>query len=551
MHLLGPLAAGIRGAEHGYVDLFRRGTTHRIRYYRDFEGTSVHQPSGRIPLDSQGSLIAYVEEITRVVVYASDGSRLREFTDGVGAGAVEVRSDSFRGTDYRTGVYGVLKPLTLTRVLEAVGASLGSYDFEVDLQGSSTPLVEAFGALTRTPVNVRDPRFGAVGDGVVDDTAALQAAITEALSVVNLGVVYLPPGVYRTTAALPLLGNCTLLGAGPDKTTIQLDSTTASAIEVQGIAGHARIHGLAIRANQATSAPLIKGPSLGMLVVEHCYVGRSGSGSASLLDYYDVVHCKSVVFSQPSPTGAMVRCEDNSGKLSLEHCTFSYGVATYAPTSGALELGDAIITGCRFEASASVGVAPFTWLQFGSQGVYAASVVGCDFGGHSSSTVAMDFGAADAGHRIYEDNNRFADDITPYAWVLVPGATPEVTLGSRRGKQITVNVSGAVADITDAAMRAETVVVRGASTAAMSIAVAGGSGIAGMPLNVLLWNASGGATVGNWSFSGTYFSGAGTSLVAPAGLPNGQYQGPWHFTYVSTADGDRFVTGIPSAPGQY
>lgn len=49
--------------------------------------------------------------------------------------------------------------------------------------------------------NVKDSTFGAVGDGVHDDTAAIQAALN-AVSGTNGGVVFFPPGFYRTTATL-------------------------------------------------------------------------------------------------------------------------------------------------------------------------------------------------------------------------------------------------------------------------------------------------------------------------------------------------------------
>lgn len=75
------------------------------------------------------------------------------------------------------------------------------------------------GAITAEAVNVTDPAFGAVGDGVTDDTAAIQAAIgslnvsdtTEPMG----GVVYFPPGEYRVTDAIDLADsrNVTLLGA--------------------------------------------------------------------------------------------------------------------------------------------------------------------------------------------------------------------------------------------------------------------------------------------------------------------------------------------------
>lgn len=49
-------------------------------------------------------------------------------------------------------------------------------------------------------INVKNSEYGAVGDGVTDDTAALQAAI-DALIVAG-GTLLIPPGTYRTTASL-------------------------------------------------------------------------------------------------------------------------------------------------------------------------------------------------------------------------------------------------------------------------------------------------------------------------------------------------------------
>jgi Chaperone of endosialidase/Pectate lyase superfamily protein len=69
----------------------------------------------------------------------------------------------------------------------------------------------SYSMITGAPVNVRD--FGAVGNGVADDTAAIQAAINSfGGDAVNI---YIPTGIYKTTAALNVLGNLgTIFGDG-------------------------------------------------------------------------------------------------------------------------------------------------------------------------------------------------------------------------------------------------------------------------------------------------------------------------------------------------
>ena len=65
--------------------------------------------------------------------------------------------------------------------------------------------------------------FGAKGDGVTNDTAAIQAALTAAVS--GSGVVFLPRGTYATNADLIPGHNITIRGAGKDLTTIKLTGT--------------------------------------------------------------------------------------------------------------------------------------------------------------------------------------------------------------------------------------------------------------------------------------------------------------------------------------
>src|SRR6266496_945352 len=71
--------------------------------------------------------------------------------------------------------------------------------------------------------------YGATGDGVTNDQAAIQAAITAAVAAGG-GVVLFPPGVYIVNTSLSIKDNIVLQGAGREATTIKGASSIANAV---------------------------------------------------------------------------------------------------------------------------------------------------------------------------------------------------------------------------------------------------------------------------------------------------------------------------------
>lgn len=100
-----------------------------------------------------------------------------------------------------------------------------------------------YSMISGTYVNALD--YGAVGDGVNDDTGAIQDAIDAAVA--SNGVVYIPAGSYKTTAPINIYGECSVYGAGIGKTVIKPTTAVAEAVQIGNVVSQANAHTGVIR----------------------------------------------------------------------------------------------------------------------------------------------------------------------------------------------------------------------------------------------------------------------------------------------------------------
>jgi hypothetical protein len=155
------------------------------------------------------------------------------FTAAIAASptGVAIPAGSYKITGTVTGIFysfGVVTIVTGTvntiSNLASLGTSTGS-TFVSTTNGGTGSITRTVAAKLNETVSVKD--FGAVGDGVTDDTAAIQVAINYAISSGGIRL-NIPKGTYivSSTIALAGLNNTFIYGDGQDSTIIKTNATT-------------------------------------------------------------------------------------------------------------------------------------------------------------------------------------------------------------------------------------------------------------------------------------------------------------------------------------
>lgn len=125
--------------------------------------------------------------------------------------------------NYEAPAYG---PYTKSQLTTGVVISMPESVTSVKVRSNgkcTSSIIVNIGAPTSKKINVKS--FGATGDGVTDDTIAIQNAIDymNSSEIVNL---YFPTGTYIVTTGFNILDNHTIYGDGPNSTVIKLNKTT-------------------------------------------------------------------------------------------------------------------------------------------------------------------------------------------------------------------------------------------------------------------------------------------------------------------------------------
>lgn len=342
MHLIEALAAGIAGGGNGTVDIFRRDTATRVEIYTSFEGDGATTPVAASALDSNGSLVVYVNEVVDVVVRNSAAVTIRSFTCGVAATCVEVISDSFLGVNYSGGGAAASRPTTLAAILNLVNNSFGDLDW---LLTGDTPLSTSLQALAGIFYNVKS--YGAVGDGVTNDASAITAAITAAQAAGG-GTVFFPPGIYTIGATVTMTSLVSFQGAGAAISVIRI-TDASSQLTARNV-----IQDITVESNLNLSGPFVSS-SAGFSARRSVFGSVTYTATASVGCNAPVVigECTILVAGQ---TQIAVGQSGSSLNMRLSDSTVYAQATTYTGTLfPAGDAGQVVVSATRIELLCTTG----------------------------------------------------------------------------------------------------------------------------------------------------------------------------------------------------
>lgn len=477
------LAAGVKGAESGTATFVLRGTASSAAafLFNDFE--RVAQPGTNIiTLDANGSAEVYCSVYCDVTLKNSAGATLRTVTIGNSAGMVEVRSDSFTGTDYDgSPANTVSQPITLNDVLDKWNDSAGTTNWKVLSNGVATNLQTALASVAGIFVNVKDPVYGAIGDGVTDDTTAILAANTAAAG----GIVFFPAGTYKMTTGSLSGANINWMGAGAGASVIS-GSTSTNLLQLTDNTntGWKNFSSLSFTSSGSYSRLFLLEESQNVSFdrcafdASNCSVACVAGGSTAGLAKYLFTNCDFVI-GVSTTIGIFNAAAAASRIIRITGCNFK---VPSGYTGTILSGADMVVDGSVFDARA---VTSGVYRHIDAEddtvvGRYVGSFTNSKFIDGGSTGFVFKLTTLSTLCDFSEDGNTFVGFTAPTA-TAQKGQTYEITdadsgapgdihLGSRKGR--TIYLSNVAATFTPSAcLEAEHVVIEHGVTGLLQVTV--------------------------------------------------------------------------------
>jgi hypothetical protein len=232
---------------------------------------------GGYVLDAAGKIALFIDTACRVRIEDASGAAVDSYTyePTTNEGLVEVDSTGYTGVDPTSGALVAGGRTNLATVLSSLYSSTGGLDgkYRGTYGTADTNIKTEIEQIGLTP-----QRFGAVGNGVADDTAALQA-MASAMSASGLPG-FLPRGTYKISSVVTFGASAVLSGVGNSSTlgsVISQSNTGAGGII---LGASSIVSNILMTAPSGSSGIGISIPSIGarLVNVQFTFSGTFASG---------------------------------------------------------------------------------------------------------------------------------------------------------------------------------------------------------------------------------------------------------------------------------
>lgn len=243
------------------------------------------------------------------------------------------------------GTYYNVKDTALTAAVNALTSEVGEVQETVTQQGQTIQqqgqtianLSTQLGKLSKLPT-VKD--YGAVGDGVADDTEAIKQALAA------VGCAIFPPGTYKISSSINLANNQDIFGFGPKASKI-ITTGNFDAIVATGCI-NSTIFGIAIDGQNTTNTGIRVNNSASVACVL-CEVSKCQGYGIRYEGKYDAVSPTHKIFGCFCSLNGLDGYSLNATDCSMDCCSgVSNGQANPDNSSNLAVFFAAKITNCHF-----------------------------------------------------------------------------------------------------------------------------------------------------------------------------------------------------------
>lgn len=454
------LVAGVNGAESGTALFFLRGTSSGAESVMWNEFEELTQPASHIvQLDANGSAEVYVSAYVDIQIRDSGNTLLRTVTVGNAATTTEVQSASFTGTDYDGSPANTAgEPVTLKAILDKWLTSAGATDWKVLANGVPANLSSLIAPFVGMFVNVKDPQYGAVGNGVTDDTTAITAAAA-AITSAGGGILFFPPGTYQVSALSLSCVDAWLMGCGEEASIIRSASATTSLLTFTDntAASSKRVTGIGFAVTAAHTS-LIDIENDQQLTIDNCKFDGSNVSEACIrridADGESNVTISNCAFVDVAGLAAIMNLSDDGESFITVHACRLVLASNF--TGAAIQGPDFSVSQSKFDGSAiTSGI--YYHIDAGSNetaGKFLGNFIGNKFSDGGSDGFAFYLDGIASGSSFKEQGNEFSGFVEPADFTesghiydnsgnSASLLNAEVVLGSRVGKTIRLTTANA------------------------------------------------------------------------------------------------------------